>query len=185
MYPRRGTMSVQKPGSNFPDTRGKQSWSFYFTPEYNAAAGDVETGRYYGFQDVQTGELWIGGDRDNIDGFISADDSRIDEQGEANLRKILPKLFSKSWVAGDDSVIKIWTGIMCYTGDQLPFVGRLPVTATGRKGDGEWIAAGWNTYGMTNGMISGDALGKMVLGEDVSSFFPGVVPSHGKAAGRG
>jgi glycine/D-amino acid oxidase-like deaminating enzyme len=172
MYPRRGTMSVQSPGSSFPDNSAKQSWSFYFRPEHDAQVGDVETGRYYGFQSKETGHLWIGGDRDSIDGFISADDSQIDAHAEKNLRQILPKLFSKDWVKSSGDVQGIWTGIMCYTGDQLPFIGRLPASATQRQGSGEWIAAGWNTYGMTNGLLCGDALGKIIVGQDVSEWFP-------------
>jgi glycine/D-amino acid oxidase-like deaminating enzyme len=172
MYPRRGTMSVQSPGPSFPDLSSKQSWSFYFTPEHDPVVGDVETGRYYGFQSRETGHLWIGGDRDSIDGFISADDSCIDVHAEKNLRGVLPKLFSKNWVKGAGEVQGIWTGIMCYTGDQLPFIGRLPASVTLRQGTGEWIAGGWNTYGMTNGLLCGDALGKIILGEDVFSWFP-------------
>ncbi|VUC31661.1 unnamed protein product [Clonostachys rosea] len=172
MYPRRGTMSVQSPGGSFPDRKGKQSWSFYFTPKYDKKQGAVETGRYYSFQHRDTGDLWVGGDKDSIDGFISADDSKIDPHADKNLRSILPVLFSNAWIKDDASAKGVWTGIMCYTGDQLPFVGKLPQDATGRAGSGEWIAAGWNTYGMTNGLISGDALGKLILGEDISSWFP-------------
>lgn len=173
MYPRRGTMSVQSPGSSFPKMGEKQSWSFYFSPEHDKRVGDVETGRYYGFQNKDTGDLWIGGDRDSIDGFISSDDSKVDVHAEKNLRKIIPKLFSSNWVKGDDKVKRIWTGIMCYTGDQLPLVGQLSSSITGRAGStGEWIAGGWNTYGMTNGLICGDALGKMILGDDVTPWFP-------------
>ena len=172
MYPRRGTMSVQSPGPNFPKMSDKQSWSFYFTPAHDKTTNAVETGRYYGFQNGETGDLWIGGDKDSIDGFISADDTKIDKFADANLRKMVPRLFTKNWVAENPEVRGIWTGIMCYTGDQLPFVGKLPSTATGRSGSGEWVAAGWNTYGMTNGLLTGIALGKMILGEDVSEWFP-------------
>jgi glycine/D-amino acid oxidase-like deaminating enzyme len=164
-------MSVQTPGPQFPDN-DKQSWSFYFNPEHDMRVGNVETGRYYGFQNTDTGDLWVGGDNDRIDGFISSDDSKIDTHAEKNIRAILPRLFSKNWVAEESDVRKVWTGVMCYTGDQLPFIGNLPGVATSRTGHGEWIAGGWNTYGMTNGLLCGDALGKMILGEDVSSWFP-------------
>lgn len=173
MYPRRGTMSVQSPGSGFPKMGDRQSWSFYFSPEHNKDVGDVETGRYYGFQNKETGDLWIGGDRDGIDGFISSDDTKVDYHAEKNIRKLIPKLFTSNWAKGDEKVKRVWSGIMCYTGDQLPFVGQLPSSLTGREGStGEWIAGGWNTYGMTNGLICGDALGKMILGDSVSPWFP-------------
>ncbi|KAH7024768.1 FAD dependent oxidoreductase-domain-containing protein [Microdochium trichocladiopsis] len=174
MYPRRGTMSVQRPGPSFPRMSGKQSWSFYFTPEHDRVVGDVETGRYYGFQNGDSGDLWIGGDRDSIDSFISTDDSRIDHHADKNLRGVLPRLFGREWIQAAGDVRAIWTGVMCYTGDHMPFIGRLPSSATGRPGAGEWIAGGWNTYGMTNGFICGDALGKIMLGEDVSEWFPDI-----------
>jgi glycine/D-amino acid oxidase-like deaminating enzyme len=185
MYPRRGTMSVQAPGASFPNISGKQSWSFYLTPKHHQDEQSVETGRYYGFQNRDTGEVWIGGDRDSVLGFISTDDTKIDTIAEANLRNVLPRLFSKAWVPAQPEVRNIWTGVMCYTGDQLPLVGRLPTSATHRLGQGEWIAAGWNTYGMTNGFLCGDALGKMILGEDVSSWFPGsYLPSEERLSGK-
>ncbi|KAI6081274.1 FAD dependent oxidoreductase-domain-containing protein [Hypoxylon rubiginosum] len=172
MYPRRGTMSVQSPGKKFPNMSMKQSWSLYFTPDHDTKSQEIETGRYYCFQHHETGELWIGGDKDSIDGFITSDDSTVDRCAEKNIRTMLPKLFSKEWVGDDAAVQRVWSGIMCYTGDQLPLVGRLPASATGRQGKGEWIAGGWNTYGMTNGLLCGDALSKLILGEDINEWFP-------------
>lgn len=167
MYPRRGTMSVQNPGKYFPDMSRKQSWSLYFTPKLDEATDSVETGRYYCFQNRDTGDLWIGGDRDSISGFISTDDTKIDPTAEENLRSMLPNLWQDKWIKSAGDVRGIWTGVMCYTGDRLPFIGRLPGAATGRRGSGEWIAGGWNSYGMTNGLRSGSSLAKLVLGEEV------------------
>lgn len=172
MYPRRGTMSVQSPGSQFPDMGKKQSWSFYYTPAYDSKTGEVETGRYYAFQHKDSKDLWLGGNRDNLTGFITTDDSAIDECADRNLRRMLPVLFSKSWIKDDWKVRQVWSGIMCYTGDHVPFVGRVTESMTGRKGQGEWIAAGWNTYGMTNGLLCAYGLARMILGEDVSGWFP-------------
>ncbi|KAH8168985.1 FAD dependent oxidoreductase domain-containing protein [Sarocladium implicatum] len=167
MYPRRGTMSVQNPGKSFPDMSRKQSWSLYFTPKLDEATDVVETGRYYCFQNRDTGDLWVGGDRDSLRGFIGADDTQIDPTAEKNLRAMLPNLWQDNWIKSNGDVRGIWTGVMCYTGDRLPFIGKLPGTATGRRGSGEWIAGGWNSYGMTNGLRSGSALAKLVLGEEV------------------
>jgi glycine/D-amino acid oxidase-like deaminating enzyme len=172
MYPRRGTMSVQAPGPSFPDMSKKQSWSFYYTPEHNMTNHEVETGRYYSFQHHETGDLWLGGDKDYIDGFISSDDTKIDSSSERNLPTMTPKLFNNKWIPKKAETRRIWSGIMCYTPDQVPLIGKLPACATGRVGQGEWIAGGWNTYGMTNGLICGDTLGKIVLGETLAEWFP-------------
>ncbi|OJD29221.1 fad dependent oxidoreductase [Diplodia corticola] len=74
-----------------------------------------------------------------------------------------------------------WSGIMGFTADGVPLVGRLPEAATGRRnggggggggGGGEWIAAGFNGYGMGNCWLSGEALAGMMRGEDVSGWLP-------------
>lgn len=62
---------------------------------------------------------------------------------------------------------------MGFSFDELPLVGKLPRSLTNRGGDGEWIAAAFNGYGMANCLLSGEALVKMMLGEDVSGCFPG------------
>ena len=52
-------------------------------------------------------------------------------------------------------VIRKWTGVMGFTADFFPLVGRLPREATGREGDGEWISAGFNGYGMAIAWLCG------------------------------
>ena len=56
--------------------------------------------------------------------------------------------------------------------DGLPIVGRLSSALSGRKGEGEWIAAAFNGYGMANSLMSGEALALMILGQDVSDWLP-------------
>jgi glycine/D-amino acid oxidase-like deaminating enzyme len=55
----------------------------------------------------------------------------------------------------------------------LPLVGRLSPTLTGRRGEGEWIAAAFNGYGMANCLMAGEALALMILGEKVNDWLPG------------
>lgn len=43
---------------------------------------------------------------------------------------------------------------------------------TGRKGEGEWIAAGFNGYGMVNSWGCGKALARLMVGMDVGEDFP-------------
>lgn len=61
---------------------------------------------------------------------------------------------------------------MGYSADGLPLVGRLPSALTGRTGEGEWIAAAFNGYGMANCLMSGEALALMMLGDNVSDWLP-------------
>jgi glycine/D-amino acid oxidase-like deaminating enzyme len=39
---------------------------------------------------------------------------------------------------------------------------------TGWQGDGEYVAAAFNGYGMANCLLAGEALAKMMLGEYVA-----------------
>jgi glycine/D-amino acid oxidase-like deaminating enzyme len=70
-------------------------------------------------------------------------------------------------------LISSWSGIMGFTSDSLPLVGKLPRSVTLRDGDGEWIAAGYNGGGMCLCWRTGEALANMIYGQDVSNWFPG------------
>ena len=59
---------------------------------------------------------------------------------------------------------------MGFSADGLPLVGRLTAPLTGRKGEGEWIAAAFNGYGMANCLMSGEAVALMMLGESPSDL---------------
>lgn len=102
---------------------------------------------------------------------ISADDSVVGEHEVAHLQNVLPRFFGQNknslW-----RVVSSWSGIMGFSSDGLPLVGRLPSTLTGRRGEGEWIAAAFNGYGMANCLMSGEALALMILGESVSDWLP-------------
>lgn len=102
---------------------------------------------------------------------ISADDSVAGEHEVAHLRDVLPRFFGQK---GDSPwrLVSSWSGIMGFSSDGLPLVGRLPPSITGRKGEGEWIAAAFNGYGMANCLMSGEALALMMLGESVSDWLP-------------
>ena len=132
----------------------------------------VESGWYYALQNGKTRDIWIGGDRARIDHIVTTDDSTIDPACKKNLTTVLPMLFSDQWISGEQQVHGVWSGVMAYTGDELPFVGKLPSSLSGRPGQGEWVAVGWNSYGMANCLSTGEAVAKMILGEDVSDWFP-------------
>lgn len=102
---------------------------------------------------------------------ISADDSVVGEHEVAHLQKVLPRFFGQNrqspW-----RLVSSWSGIMGFSSDGLPLVGRLPSALTGRRGEGEWVAAAFNGYGMANCLMSGEALALKMLGEDVSDWLP-------------
>ncbi|KAL8402116.1 hypothetical protein RB596_008759 [Gaeumannomyces avenae] len=145
----------------------------------------------------EPGELMIGG------GFTCApkqggdmigvyDDSRLDALTVAHLEGIMPTVFRPRWGAdegggGGPRVKSVWSGVLAFTADLLPLVGRLDEQTTGRKlprqprggggkpGEhsgasfpkpGEWISAGYCGDGMVWAWLSGTALGIMLSGND-------------------
>lgn len=75
-------------------------------------------------------------------------------------------------------ILTKWTGIMGYTVDGLPIVGKVPSRISGRKlesGSGaEWVGAGFCGHGMAYGWLTGKALAEMVLKgeENIGDWFP-------------
>lgn len=92
-----------------------------------------------------------------MDESISADDSVVGRHSVTHLQTVLPRFFGKS-VDAPWRLVSSWSGIMGYSADGLPLVGRLPSALTGRTGEGEWIAAAFNGYGMANCLMSGERL---------------------------
>lgn len=136
------------------------------------------------------GELMLGGallqsGGRGLDEIGVSSDADVDFNVGTYLGGVLPMLFgAKYWGADAESgrVKSMWTGIMGFTVDMMPFVGRLDSDITGRKvpkrkssngkgkgfmaEPGEWIAAGYNGEGMVNAWLCGVAIGLMVLRRD-------------------
>jgi glycine/D-amino acid oxidase-like deaminating enzyme len=182
-------MTAQRPGKNFLRLDGNVSWSVihrkagqlkYITQRPGAPDG----------VDGKGGELMLGGalvqaGGRGLDEIGVASDADVNFNVGAYLGGLLPMLFgAKNWGADAEGgrVKSMWTGIMGFTVDMMPFVGRLESRITGRvvpKGQnsegerkrdrvepGEWIAAGYNGEGMVNAWLCGVAVGLMLLGRD-------------------
>lgn len=77
-----------------------------------------------------------------------------------------------------------WTGIMGYSNDGYPWVGRVPVRLGG-VGDGHlWISAGYNGHGMPSAARCGVGVAEMILGRDVSFDMPAEYEASDERAGR-
>ncbi|GKU22046.1 fad dependent oxidoreductase superfamily protein [Fusarium langsethiae] len=174
IYPFRGTMSVQKPGPELANTGASKSWSLSHKPTLDIRTGLYITGLYYLQQNARTGRIWIGNETAYMPDILTADDTYVPETAVQALSTVLPKFFIKGWGSERTSEIEsIWSGIQGHTADGLPVVGQVPASVTGSEEDtGQWIAAGFNGYGMDKCWLTGEALVKMMLGEDVSDWFP-------------
>lgn len=174
MFPFRGTMTVQDCGPSFPKQGDKRAFSFYGSGNFDAGTGAFDLGLHYMQQNARTGDVFIGGETEDINGIVNSDDSQISSGSLATLKSILPTEFAPEvWKDSEGPKIKSsWSGIMGFTADGVPLVGHLPKIATGRNEGGEWIAAGFNGYGMANCWLSGEAVAGMMRGEDVSEWLP-------------
>jgi glycine/D-amino acid oxidase-like deaminating enzyme len=140
----------------------------------DAETGFFDTGLYYLQQNALTGSIWIGNETAFVKDILTADDTYVPKEARQALSTVLPKLFLDGWGSETVSEIEaIWSGIQGHTADGFPIVGKIPESLTGTIGDdGQWIAAGFNGYGMDKCWLTGEALVKMILGEDVSEWFP-------------
>ncbi|OAR01672.1 hypothetical protein LLEC1_03980 [Akanthomyces lecanii] len=182
IYPLRGTMSVQKSTPEFGQHGSSTTWSMVNKRIYDPETDMLEAGTYYGHQNAITDDIFFGGEKTKLSDLFVADDTQVNAHCQENLATLLPRYFVKGWQdenskggAAGPEIRAMWAGIMGFTGDRLPLVGPLPASATQRGqdgGGGEWIAAGFNGYGMSLCWACGEAVAKMVLGADVSDFLP-------------
>jgi glycine/D-amino acid oxidase-like deaminating enzyme len=200
-------MSVHRPPNAFGRQGDTKAWS------YSSPAKVVEEngkwlwvgGLYYSHQNAKTGDIFIGGERGSVEGVLVGDDSETNPGCKENLEDVLPRLFDRGWdekgeaekdvkVNGEANghveaeeeklgVKAVWSGIMGFTPDHLPFVGRLPSSIvkrgegskSGNSSGGEFIAAGFNGYGMAHAWSAGEALALTILGREseADKFMPG------------
>lgn len=174
IYPLRGTMSTQKAPAEFGRHGHELSWSFVSSGDFDSTTNTLEVGLYYSNQNPKTGDIFVGGERAKLNEILISDDSQVGKPCVDNISTMLPRYFPQGWKEGESpEVRRVWSGIMGFTADRLPLVGCLPksVSQRGEEG-GEWIAAGFNGYGMPLCWSSGEAVAKMMLGVDVSDFLP-------------
>ncbi|KAK9779386.1 putative FAD dependent oxidoreductase-domain-containing protein [Seiridium cardinale] len=180
-------MSAQRPGRQFPEYNGSRSWSVVYGKAYDYVTQRPTV-------DGVPGDIMLGGGFDrgkdqgmNVIGRWDDSEEGFDALTINHIGNIFPTVFSPHW--GEDQVggrmKKVWSGIVCMTGDFLPFVGRLNPKLTERQPNhcettggvsaGEWVAAGYCGDGMVWAWLSGTALGAMIMGseKEVSAEGPG------------
>ncbi|KAJ4258879.1 hypothetical protein NW762_007966 [Fusarium torreyae] len=169
IYPLKGTCSVQDPGDSFPRLGSEYSWTKMHKGSYDPETRVLTTGLYYAQQNAKSGEIVIGGESQEIENLLTSDDSQVATSAKEHISSIIPKIYLD---ADNATTKKVWSGIMGFTPDGLPLIGNLGSGLTGRAGTGEWIAAGFNGHGMDKCWLSGQAVARMVLGEDAPSWLP-------------
>jgi len=110
------------------------------------------------------GHLMFGGGRGagTLPTIGECDDSVIDKDSAAYLRSALLKILNLTGKTEGLTELKAdaeWSGIMGFSRDNHPWVGKVP----GEKG--LWVCGGYTGHGMPNGTLCGAAIAKMVLSE--------------------
>jgi glycine/D-amino acid oxidase-like deaminating enzyme len=167
LFPYRGNMTVQD--IKRPVQNPEFSWNFHHKPVYDPKNESIITGSYYMQQNHQSGYFFLGGETQTAQTCLIADDTSYTPVAVENLQKTLIKFFDEQT---ESRLISAWSGIMGFTADHCPLVGKLPSSITKRAGDGEWIAAGYNGMGMSMCWRAGEAIAKQIHGIDVSDWFP-------------
>lgn len=97
-----------------------------------------------------------------------SDDSIIDPDSAAYLRSALLKVMQLDGNTDGLTELKAageWTGIMGYSRDDHPWVGKVP------DREGLWLSGGYTGHGMPNGTLCGKAIVDMVLGSAAGTDF--------------
>lgn len=117
----------------------------------------------------ELGMIVVGGERLNVAGGgegVWRDDS-IDEELAGRLRRCCHQALKlRSQGEEEEEELKAryqWTGIMGYTTDGYPFVGRVPEELGGGRG-GLWLCGGYNGHGMPVAARCAVAVSEMMLG---------------------
>lgn len=174
IFPYRATMSRQTPAPQFPNLGYKHLFMLYKNQKYDPVTETLDNKLYHMHQNGATGDIFCGGDKRRIVEIISADDGEISVTAKKNLASFMSKTFDEEWsVESPEKIHENWTGIIGMTPDVFPLVGKVPRSVSGRAiGDGEWIAAGFNGYGMPQCWSCGEAVARMALGEPMPGWLP-------------
>ncbi|KEF54016.1 uncharacterized protein A1O9_09811 [Exophiala aquamarina CBS 119918] len=173
LYPYRGTMTVQDLGNDedLPNRGAERSWSIHQQHVPDKHDTEVISSVHYLQQNASSGHYFFGGGKYDPVQVITGDDTSVPESGVKYLQEQLSHFLGQNSMQSN-KLVSSWTGIMGFTSDDNPLVGRLTPSITSRNGDGEWMAAGFNGMGMSLCVASGEALAHLMLGQNADDWFP-------------
>lgn len=171
MFPVKGTMTVQDLSAQAPNRGATNSWAVHYLPRFDKRTGTLADGLQYIAQNARSGYFFIGGENSDPYDMFSSDDTSVASTSREFLQDTLPKLFGQRRTE-KSKLISSWSGIMGFTADNMPMVGRLPQSVTKRRGMEEWVAGAYCGYVMPNALLSGESLADLMLGKKLDPSFP-------------
>ncbi|KAI7780091.1 hypothetical protein LA080_000009 [Diaporthe eres] len=170
IVPLRGQVTAQRPGANMPRDGLPTTYSFIYENGYEYMVPRPPGSRHAG--DIVIGGGLVRAPREGLLEYGTTDDTTVDEDISAYLREATVRCFGRrNW--GEDHpggrVRREWTGIMGYSPDGLPFVGKVP----GSSG-GLWASCSFQGHGMVLCWMCARAMVRMMRGGDgdLDGWFP-------------
>ncbi|KAF3911161.1 hypothetical protein AA313_de0208735 [Arthrobotrys entomopaga] len=190
VFPFQGQMSAQEAPEGVPGMGDQYSWSFIHKAgfDYLTQRPTTSITNEDGTATLSAGEMMYGGGwastgNNGMDVIGCPDDTSLNYLAASHLSGLLPFVFGsgvdENGVRSYDGVkVKyMWTGVLGFSADVLPWVGKIPASITKRGqaktkgeervGKGEWCAVGFSGEGMVNCWGCATALARMVMGEEV------------------
>ena len=169
VVPLRGQITAQIPPSTLPTL--PTTYSFIYKAGYEYMIPKPLYSKY----PPHPRDIVIGGGtatlpNEGAEEFGITDDSSLNPALSSYLRDRTKRSFEDANGKTEEwKVRKEWTGIMGFTGDEMPFIGRVPGE------EGLWIAAAFQGHGMVFCWGCAKALALMIEGEEGGGeAFPGV-----------
>ncbi|KAM5357052.1 hypothetical protein ACJZ2D_016665 [Fusarium nematophilum] len=104
------------------------------------------------------GDMVIG--RANVGRRATGDDSETDLSPNAHLRGLASEVSLHPSPVASTSIDKAWSGILAFTEDGSPFVGRLPTRGRAHQ----WVCGCYHGYGMTKAFRAAEMVTFLILG---------------------
>ncbi|KAL8661221.1 MAG: hypothetical protein Q9202_005767 [Teloschistes flavicans] len=164
IVPLRGTVAAQRPGSGLPKEGLQTTYSFIYGNGYEYMIFRPVGSRY-------AGDLVIGGcstkaPEEGLHEWGTTDDTTMDPNIAQFVRDSAAEYFGSHW--GEDhgagKIRQQWTGIMGYSSQGFPLVGKIP------NEENLWIAASFQGSGMVLCFRTAQALVTMLYGEENEEF---------------
>jgi glycine/D-amino acid oxidase-like deaminating enzyme len=175
VYPMRGQMTRQSAPAAFPRLGDQRSWILHYSPGYD----------YMTQAPSPSGDIYIGGgllrallSRDTPLEDADVGNVRDDQQSPGALKALETVIEERFRDGNGTAILDTWTGVMGFTVDDAPIIGKVPPSISGRdvglSNGGEWVAAGFCGHGMAYCWLTGKAVADMLLkGQDsVKGWFP-------------
>lgn len=171
LFPYRETVAVQDLNSAGIPIHGGRSWAVVQRGAVDAKSQRSEPDLLYLHQNPVSGYFWFGGEYNSAWEILNADDDRLDPESVRYLQRNLNEFLGVQ-DGHKNKLISAWSGVQGMTSDHAPLIGRLPAQLTGRPGNGEWIAAGYNGGGMAMCWLAGRSISEMINGVARPEYLP-------------